>query len=171
MPTAGNEGPNAAVLPEHQKLRAELEKKLLAIGGERVVWRDHEPDLAELVSRGRLFTEPVRLRRGRQSACHCNSAKLWCKDIAGTTLVTGYGLSGDLLWRQHSWVVQKGALVETTELREKYFGIVLEDMQAVRFWLAAAPASEQPDPSEVDPQLLVLLEQFVERQVASEVVY
>ena len=118
----------------HQQLRDQLEQKLLSLGGKRVIWRAVEPDLPELLERGQLFAEPVKLRRGRQGGCHENAAKLWAKDVHRTRLLTGYGLSDDGLWRQHSWVVQKGVLLETTRKRTLYFGIALDPEPALKFW-------------------------------------
>src|SRR5258708_7764341 len=42
------------------------------------------------------------------------------------SVVNGYALSKDGLWRQHSWLVTpEGGLVETTVRRAAYFGAVL----------------------------------------------
>ena len=42
------------------------------------------------------------------------------------TIATGYALSGDNLWRQHSWGIDPdGVLAETTDERHAYVGIVL----------------------------------------------
>jgi hypothetical protein len=65
-------------------------------------------------------------RTGEQSECHANVAALW----RGGDMVavgTGYGLSADSLWREHSWAWDESdRLVETTEPRECYFGVRLE---------------------------------------------
>lgn len=52
-------------------------------------------------------------------------------DIVG--IATGYALSGDGLWRQHSWGVLRDGIFETTETRLKYFGIVLQGERADYF--------------------------------------
>ena len=49
--------------------------------------------------------------------------------------MTGYALSDDGLWRSHSWVVTDEVLYETTVARELYFGIELEEEEALWFWL------------------------------------
>jgi hypothetical protein len=46
---------------------------------------------------------------------------------------TGYALSADGLWRQHSWGVRRQGILETTAPREKYFGILLQGSSADSF--------------------------------------
>ena len=50
-------------------------------------------------------------------------------------LVTGYALSDDGLWRQHSWVMDDQVIYETTVKRTQYYGFVLDPAEAVRFWV------------------------------------
>ena len=70
---------------------------------------------------------------GEVSDCHRNSARLWQERLA-TAIGSGYTLSRDGLWREHSWAWRNdGALLETTEARLKYFGIRLESDRADRF--------------------------------------
>lgn len=71
----------------------------------------------------------------QMSECHRNAAVLWERNIHDTTLYTGYCLDDDGLWRQHSWVAKCGRLIETTSKRKKYYGIVLKDQSALRFFL------------------------------------
>ena len=57
---------------------------------------------------------------------------------------TGYALSRDLLWREHSWAWDRdGRLIETTETRTRYFGIRMDGPEAEWFadWI---------DPSSTD---------------------
>jgi hypothetical protein len=137
--------------PETQRLWQQLEQKLLAIGGKRVSWQGRDVDLARLVQHGRLFTEPVRRKPGERSNCHGNAARLWIRDSDITQLVTGYGLSPDGLWCQHSWIVQNGILYETTVKRTHYYGMVLEDgKEAVKFWISNSPR----DIFNLDPKVL-----------------
>src|SRR5260370_29527961 len=60
------------------KRRLKLEETLLSIGGNDVVWPEPPvPHLAQLVARGRLFEERVRMWRCEKSQCHANSSSLW----------------------------------------------------------------------------------------------
>jgi hypothetical protein len=109
-----------------------LSKKLLRIGGRALVvpWGD-EPHLADLVERGGPMTTRFAAQLpGASRECHWNVIRLY-EASAGTVHVgTGYALSDDGLWRQHSWGVNAKQIVETTELREAYFGIVLTPREA-----------------------------------------
>jgi hypothetical protein len=132
---AGDEGHRAATA-ESPELWQQLTARLTSIGGRRVVKLGDEPHLPELLARGRLFTGPVRMHRGERSRCHANAAALWGKDVERYLLVTGYGLSDDGVWRQHSWVVEGETVHETTVARTRYFGLVLDDREACDFWVA-----------------------------------
>lgn len=115
-----------------------LETLLLSLGGKRMVYVG-EPDLQRLLARGRVCEEPATLMRGEPSRCHTNAAGIWLKAPAVYSIMTGYALSEDGLWRQHSWLWRKHPrgrqrkLVETTVRRVKYFGFVLEDEEAGAF--------------------------------------
>jgi len=71
------------------------------------------------------------------SNCHGNASKLWTKSEQ-LQLVTGYALSNDGLWRQHTWVWNPSTdeLIEITVRNEKYFGVVLSDEEAANYFLA-----------------------------------
>lgn len=117
--------------PLHPNLLA-LRTHLLRIGGER--WSNDDfvrgeihPDLAAL-----LLHAPVcaggaaRLRRGRPNSCHQNSFDL-AQRYASYQLMTGMALSGDGIWRPHSWCLDaRGEVVETTVLRTHYLGVPAE---------------------------------------------
>jgi hypothetical protein len=113
-----------------------LEKRLLAIGGKVVVPPSEEPHLEPLLKRGFLLNLPVTMRRGKKSQCHTNSAALWGEDPAWCRVATGYALSEDGAWRQHSWVVGPKRVYETTVKRGKYFGVVLDEVESTRFWFS-----------------------------------
>lgn len=84
-------------------------------------------DLVDLVKLGQ-YHDPnrVRLKLMRPCQCHANSAELYLADPVGTTIVTGYGLGPkDRLWREHTWVVRDGRIIETTVKRNAYFGYAL----------------------------------------------
>jgi hypothetical protein len=99
---------------------------LLSFGGSLVVPpRTPEPDLDALLAGGCAFSAAVGVAHGEVGDCHGNVAVLWI-DGAVDAIATGYALSGDGLWRQHSWGVDSGGvLVETTDERSAYVGIAL----------------------------------------------
>lgn len=85
----------------------------------------------------------------RRGVCHANVSFLWMRmrrRIVG--IGTGYALSADGLWRQHSWGVQRQGILETTQPREKYFGLLLQGSDADSFAyanLAEMPLSHPPN--------------------------
>ncbi|MFC7246118.1 hypothetical protein ACFQO7_26885 [Catellatospora aurea] len=101
-------------------------RALLSFGGSLVVPPViPESDLDELLARGSAFGTVVRRVQGDVGECHRNVAMLWI-DRTIDSIGTGYALSDDGLWRQHSWGIDaEGALVETTDERRAYVGIVL----------------------------------------------
>ena len=122
-------------LPGYRVAWARFGGVLLSHGGEKVV-PPLSPDLMIDVfrARGRLWSSPVRFVEGEPwSACHENAVALWRSGDA-CAIGSGYGLSEDGLWREHTWALaEDGALVETTEPRTAYFGIELRDRDAERF--------------------------------------
>ena len=109
-----------------------LVEKLLSIGGDFVVIWMGEPDLDKLLSRGRLFENKVILHEMQPNNCHANIARLWDRNKR-IKIVTGWALSDDGLWRQHSWGLKIPRLIETTEKRIKYFGVILNEMESITF--------------------------------------
>jgi hypothetical protein len=99
---------------------------LLSFGGSLVVPPGNpESDLEGLLASGSAFGPAMRTVQGDAGECHRNVAALWI-DGAIESIGTGYALSDDELWRQHSWGVDPGgALVETTDERRAYLGILL----------------------------------------------
>jgi len=107
-----------------------LEEKLLSLGGSFALVRHNEPDAEKILARGeRLSGRGAVLKVVEHNRCHTNAARLWLAAPARFEIMTGYALSSDGLWRQHSWVRQRkdGKLIETTERRVLYFGFALED--------------------------------------------
>jgi len=101
-------------------------RTLLSFGGSLVVPpRDPETDLEALLAEGSVMNQPVQEQPGEPGECHRNVAVCW---IDGTveSIGTGYALSDDQLWRQHSWgLTSGGELVETTDHRRAYVGVKL----------------------------------------------
>jgi hypothetical protein len=130
--------------PRYQDLR----DKLFSIGGTVYVPQPEEA-FEELLTRGQIFRDkkPIRyacktaaleqkfgLRR-YSSDCHANIAYDYVRFCGkGFKIVTGYAIAhfdGD--WRQHSWGLWKGHVVESTVLRRLYYGYVLTPEESVNF--------------------------------------
>lgn len=113
-----------------------LKKKLLEIGGWAACIPHLEPDLEKILSRGRRFPGKSVMMKGEPSRCHSNSAYCWDANRELCKICTGYALSRDGMWRQHSWVLHSdGTVVETTEKRVQYFGYVMTEEECERFLL------------------------------------
>lgn len=112
--------------------------KILESGGTYILWEPQDDDIARYGTRGQAFgAERVTKRRGLPSQCHRNAALLWEVHPKRYRITTGYALSEDGMWRQHTFLTRKdGSVIETTAPREKYFGYVLNDQEAARFFLA-----------------------------------
>jgi hypothetical protein len=145
-PTVDNDGIFVGQrLPRAGSRERKLLAGLLAHGGTRVVSpQGPDTDLEQIFARGELFEgEPSHLKRLRAIRCHSNSADLWESGqqpdirplyLAGCELMTGYALSPDGYWRQHSWCVSRaGRPIETTVRRERYFGYRLSAEEAFAF--------------------------------------
>lgn len=110
-----------------------LRKKLLSVGGREVV-PSKEPDLNKMINRGhKIEPHNIIYIEGRPSQCHENSALLYRDNKDITEIGTGWALSNDGLWRQHSWAMRGSELVETTTERDIYYGIFLENKEAEEF--------------------------------------
>lgn len=112
---------------------AQLNQRLLAFGGDQVV-ACYEEDLDLLLSDGALGAGPVRRQPGHPCRCHSNSSRLYEQDPQRLSIVTGWGLSADGLWRQHTWAQDlDGTIIETTTVRLRYYGVRLTGPAADRF--------------------------------------
>ncbi|MBX7070499.1 MAG: hypothetical protein K1X38_14010 [Microthrixaceae bacterium] len=108
---------------------------LLAHGGALAV-PPPEPDplLGMIQEQGKVYAPSyVIYVGGDASECHRNVAALWRSGQA-TFIGTGYALSDDELWREHSWAWDdEGHLLETTTARSCYFGLRFEQENCQRF--------------------------------------
>jgi hypothetical protein len=123
--------------------------------------------LTDLVSKGQVFDQPVKSRKMTANRCHENAATIWAKDLKHTRIVTGYALSVDGLWRQHSWVLKKDKLYETTVSRDKYFGIILDEVESAKFWVVNVLVNNRPSASDcrrLDKDLVKLLTRIADEQ-------
>ena len=117
-----------------------LESRLLGKGGKRVVNPGFEPDLDKIMERGQDWDgSAATTKKMRSRDCHANAARL--RETRGHHIATGYALSDDGLWRQHSWGIHSrtGNPIETTTPRVKYHGAVLTPGEAADFARANLP--------------------------------
>lgn len=120
-------------LPKYAK---PLEKYLLSLAGYfALISTEESPlEIKQILTRGEVFEGEAKRRvGGRSSDCHANCCKFFTKNIQNT-IVTGYALSDDGIWRQHSWLINpSGQLIETTLPRLLYFGYKMTPEEAVFF--------------------------------------
>lgn len=116
-------------LSKRQEKLIVLRDYLLEFGGEQVCLPRDEEDLNKIMDFGQLWYGDIAiLKQGLPNACHRNAARLW--EIENDIFIaTGYALSEDGIWRQHSWCVKSSAekpiIIETTTLRVAYFGFIM----------------------------------------------
>lgn len=125
--------------PKNGHRMLELRDKLLSFGGQEACLPVYEEDLVKILDRGQLWVgDRITMMRGRPSQCHMNSAYCWDANKDKAALCTGYALSSDGLWRQHSWCIhlkpRKNRVVETTVERIAYFGFVMTEQEATEFY-------------------------------------
>lgn len=115
-----------------------LRDLLLSYGGRGVVLIDgFDPDAAKILNRGILLDgSQYYMAEGSPNSCHSNAAHLWDDNRGRILLCTGYALSQDGLWRQHSWCIdleEPKLIVETTTPRVAYFGFGLNLDESEQF--------------------------------------
>ena len=85
--------------------------------------------LEDLLTYGQIWIgrREVIMQKGRPKQCHENACLFWQENreqhpVGNFGIVTGYALSDDGMWCQHSWCIWKMArtyrIIETTEHRE-----------------------------------------------------
>jgi hypothetical protein len=121
--------------PPPKGVVVQLCMRLIELGGHTVcIGFNDEPGSAFFLQQSAITPfRKLQLKSGKPNQCHVNSALLWHKNRKRYQLATGYALSPDGLWRRHSWVLHRDDIIETTEARTQYFGVVLDDEQAEAF--------------------------------------
>ena len=109
-----------------------LQDKLLLLGGDWVAL-EPECDAEAFLNKGRLFKGRITFKRMASHNYHGNCAQLWINKPDTYKIATGWALSNDGIWRQHSWLLKRNAIIETTEPRTMYYGIVLDFEAAANF--------------------------------------
>lgn len=107
-----------------------LKGRLLDFAGDAVCLPAYEPDLENILEYGQFWLGYNAERMpGENCRCHSNSARLWEANWDRTVICTGYALSADGMWRQHTWLIHRkprsNRVVETTEPRILYYGFAM----------------------------------------------
>jgi hypothetical protein len=115
-----------------------LKTRLLTLGGWGVCFIGFEEHLVALLRRGVVYSGLSRMMPGEPSRCHANAAACYIANRDRCSIATGYALSSDGIWRQHSWIVQPGMgrrqrVFETTTKRVRYYGVTLTADEAEAF--------------------------------------
>lgn len=135
---------NEEVTSKHQefiyKESEKLRDLLLSFGGNEVLIPEPEEDIVNILKYGQFwFGKSSKLMKGKPSQCHKNSCDLWESgdNKKHCRICTGYALSEDGLWRQHSWVLNfksnSNQIIETTMKRIAYFGFIMNEEQSQEF--------------------------------------
>ena len=116
----------------------ELKARLLDFAGEAVCLPGYEEDLENILEYGQFWLGYNAERiPGEPCQCHENSALLWRENRDITNICTGYALSEDGMWRQHSWLIHRkprsNKIVETTRPRVLYYGFAMMPDMCVEF--------------------------------------
>jgi hypothetical protein len=119
----------------------ELRSRLLRLGGDKVC-TTFEEDIDDILQRAEPFKgTKSRIKKGRDCRCHQNASYLWQDFPQQYRIATGWALSRDGIWRQHSWVVELLVnwemsgyhIVETTLRRLVYYGFVMDSDECAEF--------------------------------------
>lgn len=116
----------------------ELKDCLLDFADEAVRLPEYEEDLDNILEYGQFWLGyNAEMMEGEECQCHKNSAGIWEQNKDKTTICTGYALSADGMWRQHSWLIHRkprsNRIVETTRLRILYYGFAMTPEMCERF--------------------------------------
>lgn len=116
-----------AMIKKEMPIVTKLETKLLKLGGDRLAM-GHPclfDNAKDLLDKGKLIEfKSKQLMPMEKAQCH-NNSRMLSMLRKGCVHYTGWALSDDGCWRQHSWVLENDThLIETTTEREIYFGYI-----------------------------------------------
>lgn len=108
-----------------------LIEHLLGFGDEEacMAFGESPQELADLLEQGIfMYGDDVDLLLGEPCNCHENARNLAIENPDKYRMMTGYALSEDGMWRQHSWCLnnKNNQVVETTKYRIGYYGVKVE---------------------------------------------
>ena len=112
---------------------SQFAEHLLSFGGDRVIGHEGDPDLTNIMTRGKTFSgkDPI-MMPGAPSRCHGNVCALHDAN-PHVKVHTGFALSDDGTWRPHSWATSGKNVVETTTPRSKYLGFRMNNQELDEF--------------------------------------
>lgn len=111
------DNPDAFKLREHLVAAAGIDMEI-----------NQETDFEDLLEHGEFYGETYEKISGAQRDSYKNCSKTWDKHPEKYSIVSGFALGNNGIWRIHDWLVDKDDNVfETTALRSLYFGIVVEE--------------------------------------------
>lgn len=119
-----------------EPIQKKLRERLLKEGGYEVGLEEGDKDVKDIVQRGQYFRgSGVKVVQCEMHECHFNASRLWKKYPTKYSIVTGYGLDDDGVWKQHSWLLDKRTkkVIETTAKWIAYFGVVFNDAESASF--------------------------------------
>ena len=127
-----------ALHPKMDPRMFDLKQKLLEFGGNHVCLPGYEEDIDNILEYGQFWIgNNIKMMKGEPCHCHYNASRLWETNKDKSRICTGYALSEDGIWRQHSWVIwmkpKSNQIVETTIPRVAYFGFVMTSDQCRDF--------------------------------------
>ena len=126
------------IFPKMDERLFELKARLLDFAGNTVCLPPYEEDLENILEYGQFWLGYNAERvKGETCQCHKNSAKVWQQNKDKTVICTGYALSADGMWRQHSWLIhskpRSNKIVETTRTRVLYYGFAMTPELSEKF--------------------------------------
>jgi hypothetical protein len=146
---SGGEVIGDRIEPPDDRTAITLASMLLSLEGDYVVIHDDESSVfrAWLERDGTDHTrEKITVVPCERNECHRNCATIWKSSPDTVSIVTGYCLSSDAMWREHTWLMDgTDAIIETTVPRTRYFGMRLNGENAQEF----CDAILGPTPSEL----------------------
>jgi hypothetical protein len=118
-----------------------------------VAWSGQD-DFAGIAEYGKRFPAyRAVLCLGEPSNCHTNASRLFSAGVIDF-VCTGYAYTAkDRMWRNHTWGLRDGRVIETTVRRQSYFGITYNlegsrlfcEAQGVKGWGSGGKARRHPD--------------------------
>lgn len=124
--------------PIDDKKLSELRNRLLNFLGESVCLAYIEEDIDDILNYGQFWLgHNAKMMRGEPCHCHSNACNLYEQNWDKTRICTGYALSEDGMWRQHSWLIwikdRSNQIIETTVKRVAYYGFIMDEDQCEKF--------------------------------------
>lgn len=157
MVATNYKGDTSELVPHQQKL-LKLRDILIELGGEECRLPFKDEDIDKILSRGflsiSLYNEVedehdafVMSIEGEPIQCDKNSVRIWTSARTSPEykdklkIMTGYALSDDGMWYQHTWCVLEdcdnidgyNTLIETTVERLAYFGLIMTEEEIIEF--------------------------------------